>query len=105
MNTRPQLSEITQEVIDGWKKKHGKLFCFNSQDGKAKGYFRSPDRKEMDAYSVMQKNNPVLCNEMLLKQVFLGGDELLLTDDSYFYGVSQKLQALIDTKQGELTEI
>lgn len=102
---KPALADINDEIIKQWKTAHKKVFVFKSDDGQATGYFKSPDRRIMDAYSVKQRTNPVLCNELLVKDCFLGGDEKLITEDAYFYGLSQKLQALIDTKEGELTEL
>lgn len=101
---KPTATEVTQAVIDGWKEKHGKVTRYKAHDKVA--YFRTPTRKEAEAASVLaQDKKPVQSNEMLAKACFLGGDEEIIKEDKYFFGLSTHLQNLIDTVAGELTEL
>jgi len=102
---KPTPAEVTETMIQEWKNRYGKLTCYKTNDGKI-GYFMSPSRKEAEASSVLaQDKKPVQSNEMLAKVCFLGGDEELISEDRYFYGLSKHLQKLVETVEGELEEL
>lgn len=94
---------VSQEQIEEWKKKHGKVFCYEV-DGKQL-FLRQPDRKTLAAASVSAKGDPLKYNEIVLRNSVLGGNVALLDDDSVFYGISQKIDELIDAKIGELKNL
>lgn len=96
-------SAVSQEQIEEWKKKYGKVFRYEV-DGKVL-FLRQPDRKTLAAASVSAKNDPMKYNEIALRNSVLGGDVELLDNDSVFYGLSQKIDELIDAKIGELKNL
>lgn len=96
-------NEVTTEQIEAWKKKFGKVFCYEV-DGE-KIYFRQPERKTLAAAGVIAKNDPMKYNEFVLTNCCIGGNRELLNDDSVFYGLSQVIDQLIAVRVGELKNL
>ncbi|MDR0582258.1 MAG: hypothetical protein LBG31_04760 [Prevotellaceae bacterium] len=95
--------EATKEQIAKWKEEHGKLYCIKVDDKVC--YLKKPTRKTMGYAMVAGKTNPIKFNEVLLKDCWLGGDEVIKTDDELFFSVSSKFGELVDTKEAELVEL
>ncbi len=96
--------EVTPEVIAKWKEEFEAVFCYKTADGKV-AYFRSPERKEIEAANSVGSSKPIESNAILAKAVFLGGDEEILTVNKYFFGFSEHLKTVIKKVEGELTEL
>lgn len=94
---------VTPEQIEAWKKKHGKVFCYEV-DGE-KIYFRQPDRKVIASASVVAPNDPMKFAELVFSNSFLGGKRELLDDDSVFYGLMPIINELVSAKTGELKNL
>lgn len=101
MNT--QTNPISQEQIKAWKAKHKEIFKLIVEDKEA--YLKKPDRKILAAATAASSTNPMKFNEVILTNCWLGGDEEIKTDDSYFLGASAKLSELIEIKQAELEKL
>lgn len=95
--------EVTEEQIQEWKQKHGKVFKI-SCDGKS-CYLKPPTRKVLGYASMAGKDDPLKFNEAILRECWLDGDEEIRTDDMLFLSVGQKLADLIQTKEAELEEL
>jgi hypothetical protein len=50
-------------------------------------------------------SNPVRANEALLQNCWLGGDESIKTDDDKFFGVSAKLNEIVEIKDAEIVKL
>ena len=96
--------EFTQEQIQEAKAKYGKVFKITSEDGKV-GYLRKPNRTEVAYYMQQVQSNPIKANESLLKTCWVGGDEDLKNEDSYFYGVGAQITKIINVKTAEISEL
>lgn len=96
------MSNVNQEQIDAWKKKHGSVFKYETEDGKV-AYFRKPDRRIAGYAGTIA--DPVASNEALAKNCFLGGDAEIIDNDEYFFGLSRSLPGLMKVKLGELKEL
>lgn len=92
-----------QIQIEEWKKKHGSVYEI-SCEGKV-GYVKKPDRKILGAAATVGSKDPMRYNEVLLNNVWLGGDEELKTNDDYFLGVSAQLAELIEIKEVTLKKL
>jgi len=92
----------TAEQISDWKKKHGDIF--KVAVGNSVCYLKKPDRKTM-SYVATLGNNPIRANEALLQNCWLGGDESIKSDDEKFFGVSSKLNEIIEIKEAEITKL
>jgi hypothetical protein len=96
-------TQITQEQIDAWKAKHKDIFKITIEDKAA--YLKKPDRKVLAAATAASTTNPMKFNEVVLTNCWLGGDEEIKTEDSYFLGASAKLNEIIEVKQAELEKL
>jgi len=101
---KPALSEITDEIIAGWKSTNT-VFKWKATDGKV-GYFKNPGIAEIEASSALATTGkPIQSNKVLAKACFLGGDECIIEEEKYLFGLGKKLQQLIVSVEGELEEL
>ena len=96
-------AQITQEQIDAWKAKYRDIFKITVEDKVA--YLKKPDRKVLAAATAASTTNPMKFNEVVLNNCWIGGDEDIKTEDSYFLGASAKLNELIEIKNAELEKL
>lgn len=95
-------ADVTPAMIAEWKAKHGSIFKYEVDDKVA--YFKSPDRKIIGASTTAPDN--IAGNEMIARNCFLAGDEIILTDDEYFFGFSKELlPKMVKSKVGKSTEL
>jgi hypothetical protein len=94
--------KATAEQISEWKKKHSDIFKVEVGDSVC--YLKKPDRKTM-SYVATLGNNPIRANEALLENCWLGGDESIKTDDEKFFGVSSKMDKIVEIKDAEVTKL
>ncbi len=97
--------QITQEVIDGWKKTHDKIFKYQTEDKQKTAYFKNPDMSTIEASSVIASTKPMQSNKVLAKACFLGGDTDVFEEPKYMLGLGKKLQKLVEVVEGELEEL
>ena len=94
------MSKITKDQIESWKKQHGTVFQV-SVDGK-EGYLKKPDRKTLSYAMTNAQTNPLGFAEVILENCWLGGDEVIKTDDSLFFAAAGQIDKLIEIKEAEL---
>lgn len=94
--------DIKTQIAE-WKEKYGSVYKIECE-GK-EGYVRKPDRKVLGAAAVIGSKDPMKYNEVLLNNIWLGGDEELKTNDDYFLGVSAQLAELIEIKEVTLKKL
>ena len=102
METKTENLTIEQR-IEEWKKKYNKIFAYKVDEKTV--YLKQPDRKILSAATIGAKGDPMKYNEIVLKNCWLGDDIELLEDDSIFFGLSQKVDELVDAKVGELKKL
>jgi len=102
-NETTLIGQATPEQIDGWKKKHGKIFGI-IVDGHI-AYLKKPDRKNIAYASTVAQTNPMKSNELLLDSCWLGGSEAIKTEDELFFGASAKLADIVTVKEAELVNL
>lgn len=94
---------VDQKQIDAWKKQYGDIFKISVDDKVC--YLKKPSRKSLSYAAVAGQTDPLMYNEIILKDCWLGGDEEIKTDDGLFLSVSAKLNALIEVKEAELVKL
>lgn len=94
---------VTEEQINEWKRKFGKVFCYEV-DGE-KIYFKQPTRKVLASAGVIAKNDPMKYGEYIIENSFIGGNKELLYDDSVFFGIMQVIDQMVSIKVGELKNL
>lgn len=102
-NKKPTAAEVTSETIQQWKNQYGRIVKYTAEEKVA--YFKEPDLTVMDASAAIGATNPIKSNLLIAKACFLGGDEVIITDQKYFLGLSNHLRSLITKVEGELSEL
>lgn len=97
-------SEVTPAQIEDWKQKYGKVFEYESADGK-RCYLRQPNRRIISASSVNAGVDNLLQKELVIKNCFLGGDRTLIDEDKHFYTMANKIEIMIEVVEGTLKEV
>jgi len=95
--------QATPEQLQEWKKKHGNVFHFKVADKAC--YLRTPDRKVLSFAAAAGKSDPMKVNETILKNCWLDGDKEIQEVDSYFLGISGKLDQIVEIKEAELEKL
>ncbi len=104
-NNKPTKEQVTPEVIEQWKKQHGKVTKYTTSDGK-EVYFRTPTRAEISASSaIIKEKDGITSNEVLATNCCLGGDVEIIKEDKYLFGLGKHLEKIIEKVEGELTEL
>lgn len=93
--------EPTADDIAAWKTKHGDVYAV-SIDGKT-AYLKKPSRKAI-GFSLSAKD-PIKAKELLLKDMWLGGDETMLENDSYFLSLAGEVDKIIEIKEAEVVKL
>jgi len=93
---------VKQAQIDQWKALYGEVYSVTG-DGKI-CYLKKPDRKIISYVSTLT-SNPIKASETMLNSCWLGGCEDFKTDDGLFFGLSQKIGALVQIKEAELAKL
>ncbi len=103
--TKPTNAEITQEIIEAWKLKHGKITEYTTTDGK-RVIFRTPTRAEIAAAeAAKQDSDGVTSNEVLCKAMALGGDIEILSQNKYLFGLGKHIAKMMEKVEGETKEL
>lgn len=95
-------ADVTEQMIAEWKQKFGGVFKHETQDGKV-AYFKMPDRKILGMSTIAPDN--VASNEIIARNCFLAGDEIIIDDDAYFFGLCVELPKFVKTKLGKSIEL
>lgn len=90
--------------IENWKKEHGKVFGYISEDGKI-GVFRTPDLTILDLCQAIAKGSSVRYDCAMIENCWLGGDECLKSETKYVLGIKNWLADLIEVITGEMGEL
>ncbi|MBC9915018.1 hypothetical protein HGH92_21610 [Chitinophaga varians] len=96
--------KITNEHIQAWKEKYKDVFKLTAADGKV-GYCRKPNRDEVSYAMTLISGDPLAYHETILKATWLGGDEAIVEDKSYLYGLGAQLDKLLDAKKVEVEKL
>jgi hypothetical protein len=99
------IGEATAEQIQEWKEKYkGGVYAL-VVDGHI-GYFKNPDRREMNAAMSKASSEAALdMFEDLAGTTFIGGSRAVLTDDDKFFGITQQLKTKMDGKKAILKNL
>jgi hypothetical protein len=95
--------QLSEAEIAELKAKHGVVYELTVDD--AVCYLRKPKRQELSAATAIAQNDPLLFNEQLLNDCWLGGADCIKTDDDYFLAAGGQLTSLLEVKQAELKKI
>ena len=95
--------QATPEQIVEWKAKFGKVFEYKVE--KKVCYLRSVDRSSYAAAASKVSTSPAKFNEIIIDNIWLGGDDDIRKKDEYYFGLSEFVDELMAKKKGSLTEL
>lgn len=121
ISTKPQtFAEITNDQVEAWKKKHGKVFLIevptsddpNSEE-KARFFAKSPSVSQMNAITEIgadkKRGGAVPALQTLIAIVILGGDMKYLEseceDPGVYLAVQEELESIVGKKKATLTKV
>lgn len=93
--------KVTKEQIKEWKEKYGELFQITVEDKNC--ILRKPNRKDLSYASVVK--DPIKMSEVLLKNLWVAGDEDIKTDDELFMAVVNKMDEVLKVKEAEVKKL
>lgn len=122
MAKKENITNVTPEIIEGWKKQYGEVYSLEvsvdpekyeagtiSKDldeiPKIVGYLRKPDRKVMNYAMVTMAKNIITAGKAVVKDCWLGGDEMLITNEEYSTAAAFQAIELVDVYQSRLKKI
>ncbi len=93
--------KYTKEQVSEWKAKWGELFEI-SVEGKS-CILRKPTRRDLSYVSVVK--DPIKLSEVMLKQLWVAGDEEIKEKDDLFMAVVSKMEAVLAVKEAEIKKL
>ncbi len=92
---------MTQEQINEWKEKYGGVYRLPVDDKTA--YLREPKMKDYKrAFTAMQNDGDLAFGEEMINLLFIGGDEEVRKDDTYFLPARRKMVKFFTYEDAEL---
>lgn len=99
------IGKATEEEIAAWKKEHGEIFAYETEDGSHVAYFKHADRNVLALASSKMKSSIVSYSEVMFDNCFIGGAKEIRTDDKLFYGFHELCDELFAKKKGTLKSV
>jgi len=98
---------LEEAAIEDLKRKHGEVYELvvpMDDDGNefAVGYVKKPGRQLLGKTSRLLEVNPIAANEMILKDIWLAGDQRIITDDDLFLSASLEINNLVTVRMAVL---
>jgi len=104
------IGQATEEQLKQWKQeiiaKYGdtsKLFAYEVDALPI--YLRSVDRNTYALGTAKVMQNPAKFNEVIIENIWMGGDETLRKNDEYYYGLIEYVEELMTKKKGSLKQL
>lgn len=104
------IGEATPEQIAQWKANVKKQYGEETEvfkyvkDGMI-CYLRSVDRDAYSSAAAKVSTSPAKFNDVILENIWLGGCEDLKTVNSYYFGLIDFVEELMNKKKGVLTKL
>jgi len=95
--------EITKEQIAVWKKSHPIIYKI-SVDGHS-CYLKPPTRQTLSFATMAAKESPLKFNEVILEHCWLGGDDIIKTDDTLFLSIGEQIAKMVEIKDATLEKL
>lgn len=96
--------KVDQKQIEAWKKEFGGVYELPIDDKTA--YLREPKINDWKvAFTSLQEDGDTGFSETLLKSLFIGGDQEILTVDDYFLPARKKLSKFFSYEEPETKEL
>lgn len=99
-NTRT-MATYTKEQIAQWKSQWGDVYEIKVEDKSC--VLHKPSRKDLSYVGVVK--DPVKASEVLLKQLWIAGDEEIQTRDDLFMAAVSVMDEVIKVKAAEIKKL
>jgi hypothetical protein len=93
--------KYTTEDINKWKATHGDLFEISVESKSC--VLHKPTRQDLSYASVIK--DPIKMSEVMLKQLWVAGDEEIKTNDELFMAVVAKMDEVLKVKEAEIKKL
>lgn len=93
--------KYSTEDINKWKATHGDLFEISVEDKSC--VLHKPTRQDLSYASVIK--DPIKMSEVMLKQLWVAGDEEIKTNDELFMAVVAKMDEVLKVKEAEIKKL
>lgn len=93
--------KYNKEQIKEWKATHGDLFEI-SVEGKS-CILHKPTRQDLSYASVIK--DPIKMSEVMLKQLWVAGDEEIKNNDELFMAVVANMDEVLKVKEAEIKKL
>lgn len=94
------VGQATADQIEAWKKEFGKIFKYQVDNKVC--YLRTVDRDTFSAAAAKVSTSPAKFNDIVINNIWLGGDETIKKEDSYYFGLIEFVEELMAKKKGSL---
>jgi hypothetical protein len=95
--------QATAEQIAKWKEEHGQVFKYEADDKVC--YLRTVDRNTYTLAVSKISTSPAKFSEIIVKAIWLGGDDEIKDNDQYYFGLIDFIEDLMAKKKGTLTAL
>ena len=103
MSKKELIGQATNEQIAAWKKEHSKVFTY-IVDGRIA--YLKPVNRDLYALAATQvSKSPAKFTEKIVEGIWLGGDQSIRNEDTYYFGLIDFVEELMNTQKGELGEL
>ena len=88
------------------KEKHGDLYQITSENGKYKGIFRQPTKREFFLYhDLIKKQDSFTAISYLAKETFVAGNKEIYEKEEYFLGIVENILEGLQVVHGTLDNL
>ena len=101
------IGQASSEQIASWKeevkKTHGESAEVYEYEVEGRvAYLRSVDRDTYSAAAAKVSTSPAKFNELVITNIWLGGDETIKKQDQFYFGLIDFVEELMGKKKGSL---
>lgn len=94
------IGQVSQETIEQWKKDHDTVMAYEV-DGRV-AYLKQVDRNTYSAAAAKVSTSPAKFNEVIIENIWLGGDDEIRNNDRFYFGLIDFVEELMAKKKGSL---
>jgi hypothetical protein len=103
MEIKERKGQLPESEIARLKAIHGDVYQLNIEDMCC--YLKRPDKATLAAAETMGTSNAASCNEVLVENCWLAGDEKLREDAIYCNAIAESLTELLAVKKEALKKL
>lgn len=100
---------VTQAQISQWKQRWGSVtqitVSLDDAGNKATGYFKKPGLDTISAASPKMENDPIGAGKIVFENCWLGGDEIIKTNDEALFSTILEVNRLFKFRETEVKNL